>query len=117
MSCLKCGSDTAGGAVFCDNCLKEMSRYPVSRETPVYLPKRVAPEPERHARRAAKQPPKPEELVERYKKRNRTLRKICISLAVALSLLIVALVVILQQTSLRPNIGQNYSTQVTGGSR
>lgn len=117
MSCLKCGSDTAGGAVFCDSCLKEMSRYPVSRETPVYLPKRVAPEPERHARRAAKQAPKPEELVERYKKRNRTLRKICISLAVVLVLLVTALVVILQQVSLRPNIGQNYSTQVTGGSR
>ncbi len=117
MSCLKCGSDTAGGAVFCDSCLKEMGRYPVSRETPVYLPKRVAPEPERHARRAAKQSPKPEELVERYKKRNRALRRICISLAVALALLITALVVIVQQTNLRPNIGQNYSTQVTGGSR
>lgn len=55
--------------------------------------------------------------MERYKKRNRTLRKICISLAVVLALLIAALVVILQQIDLRPNIGQNYSTQVTGGSR
>lgn len=40
MNCLKCGRETSGERVFCDDCLLEMEKYPVRPGTLVHLPRR-----------------------------------------------------------------------------
>ena len=42
MHCLKCGTEIEAPQVFCDRCLVDMKNHPVSRETPVVIPKRPA---------------------------------------------------------------------------
>ena len=38
MNCMKCGRETMGDAVFCDDCLEHMARHPVPANTLVYVP-------------------------------------------------------------------------------
>ena len=38
MNCMKCGRETVGDAVFCEDCLDHMERYPVPANTLVYVP-------------------------------------------------------------------------------
>ena len=38
--CMRCGRDIEEGQVFCPDCLKEMSRYPVDPNTVVQIPLR-----------------------------------------------------------------------------
>ena len=40
MNCLKCGRETAGERVFCEDCLADMRRHPVKPGTVVLLPSR-----------------------------------------------------------------------------
>ena len=40
MNCLKCGRETSGEQVFCEDCLLDMEKYPVKPGTVVILPKR-----------------------------------------------------------------------------
>lgn len=40
MNCMKCGRETQGENVFCQDCLVEMEKYPVLPETVVLLPRR-----------------------------------------------------------------------------
>ena len=38
MNCMKCGRETKGDAVFCDECLDHMERHPVAENVLVYVP-------------------------------------------------------------------------------
>ena len=38
VNCMKCGRETKGDAVFCDDCLDHMERHPVPANTLVYVP-------------------------------------------------------------------------------
>lgn len=40
MKCLRCGVETMGKQVFCDDCLAFMEKYPVNPGTAVHLPLR-----------------------------------------------------------------------------
>ncbi len=42
MNCIKCGRETQGGQVFCQDCQAEMEKYPVKPGTPLVLPSRPA---------------------------------------------------------------------------
>ena len=50
MHCLKCGTEIEAPQVFCDRCLVDMKNHPVSRETPVVIPKRPAVDLERRGK-------------------------------------------------------------------
>ena len=93
MHCLKCGTEIESPQVFCSRCLEEMKNCPVSRETPVVIPKRPAIDQERRGKRPAK-PQKQEEVLAMMRKRQRRLLQACVH-------------------STAPTIGQNYVTNVT----
>ena len=38
MNCMKCGRETKGDAVFCEDCLEHMDRHPVTANVLVYVP-------------------------------------------------------------------------------
>jgi len=40
MSCLRCGKETPVSQAFCNDCLQDMSHYPVRSDAPIHLPKR-----------------------------------------------------------------------------
>lgn len=40
MNCMKCGRETVSEQTFCEDCLREMEKYPVRPDTVVKLPER-----------------------------------------------------------------------------
>ena len=56
MACIKCGKESAAGAEFCEECLKDMERYPVKPGTPVILPKHAEYLSAKHPRKKALKP-------------------------------------------------------------
>ena len=112
MHCLRCGMEIESPHVFCDRCLAEMEAYPVSRETPVILPKRPPADLERRGKKLPK-PQKAEEMLLILRKRQRVLVRICLALT-CITLLLAALLIFLpQHLTPKPNIGQNYVTNLT----
>lgn len=105
MNCMKCGRETRGEDVFCQDCLTEMEKCPVDPAAVVLLPRRkeatVKKAPKRHT-------PAPEELIDILRRQR----------AILIFLLLVSLAAIL--TMFEPTmhyirdehyeIGQNYST-------
>lgn len=57
MACLKCGRETGEKQVFCDGCIEIMSQYPVKPGTPIVLPKRTTPSPDKKGTPVKKQNP------------------------------------------------------------
>lgn len=106
MDCMKCGRETENEAVFCQNCLTEMEKYPVQPGTVVLLPRRressvLKKTPKRHV-------PTAEEQI-------RTLRKWVLWMAVLLFICITAIVLMFNPTmhyvlDEHVEIGQNYSS-------
>ena len=82
MACIKCGKATASGAEFCEDCLAEMSHYPVKRDTPVILPNREEHAATKHTKKKAV---KPEVQVLHLKKKVGWLRAISIILFLLLA--------------------------------
>ena len=112
MHCLKCGTEIESPQVFCSRCLEDMKNCPVSRETPVVIPKRAAIEQERRGKRPGK-PQKREELLAMMRKRQRRLLQACVLLT-GICLILLALLIFLPGIhSTTPTIGQNYVTNVT----
>ena len=105
MNCMKCGRETRGEDVFCQDCLTEMKKYPVDPGTVVLLPRRKDPSAKKALKRHT---PPPEELIDILRRQR----------AILLFLLLVSLAAIL--TMFEPTmhyirdehyeIGQNYST-------
>ena len=109
MNCMKCGREIQEDSVFCQDCLLDMEKYPVQRDTVVLLPRRreapvVKKLPKRHV-------PTPEEQI-------RFLRKKIMVLSVLLAVCIAAMVLMFNPTmhyvlDKHVEIGQNYSTVVS----
>ena len=111
MGCLKCGRDLEEGQVFCNSCLEDMERHPVSPGTPISLPR---PRSAAAARKPArmKLPPSAEEQVKRLRRRCRWLTALIVLLVIGcIALGLVSLRLI--QQSRKPARGQNYSTMET----
>lgn len=112
MNCMKCGRETPGEQVFCENCLRTMEKYPVQPGTAVKLPQRKE---TTVIRRAPKRRTvNPEEQIKVLKTR-------VIRLAVLL-FLAVAIIVFLAPAAIshltgdRRKPGQNYSVITTTAS-
>lgn len=106
MRCLKCGAEIEAPEVFCGDCLTDMEKAPVSRETPAVILPRPTPK--------VSQPrgPKAEELLEAARKRVKVLSWICGSLIVVI-LGLAALLIFCEKENSRP-VGQTYTANVGG---
>ena len=109
MNCMKCGRETRGEDVFCQDCLTEMKKYPVDPGTVVLLPKREEnhfikkPQPKRRAA------PTPEEQIKSLKIR---LRIVTVMLLISLTLMAVLVYPVARELLDDPRFrpGQNYNT-------
>jgi len=113
MQCLKCGKDTSGDHVFCDECLSVMREYPVKPGIPIQLPQRE--------NRAAEKNPLPRREAtptEQINQLRTTIRWLLVTVAV-LSVMLIStaamLIHTLERNTVRPNtgnsdIGKNYTT-------
>ena len=109
MNCMKCGREIAEAAVFCETCLEDMRKYPVKPGIAVQLPSRKdAPAPRKvHPRR--RQPPTPEEQIQKLKKRLRRMTILWLITALLLAAAIYPTVEYLTGRNIQLP-GQNYST-------
>ena len=108
MNCMKCGRDIEEGQVFCAACLEDMAKYPVKPGIAIQLPRRKdSPAVKKHIRR--RQPPTPEEQIQRLKKRFWRMFTIwLITLALLAATLYPTARYFLDKQILLP--GQNYTT-------
>lgn len=105
VNCLKCGAETQGDRVFCENCRAVMARYPIPQGTPVWIPNRP---PARPFSRRRELPA--EELLVRQRKKTKRLRVCVACLCAVVVLLAAALFVTLQnRTQANAAVGRNYS--------
>ena len=109
MNCMKCGRETQNEAVFCQNCLMEMEKYPVRPGTVVQLPRRKETSPLKKI--SKRHIPTAEEQI-------KLLRKIVNVLTILLALCIVAIALMFKPTmhyvlDEHVEIGQNYSSVVS----
>ena len=105
--CLKCGKKPAQHAVFCNECLEVMERYPVKPGTVIHLPKRPnLPSP------STKEFEEPN-LAARVADQRKLIHRLT-SVIAGLSVLLVILSVLLMHTldnqPQAPAIGKNYTT-------
>lgn len=108
MHCLKCGTQTMGDRVFCDNCLETMEKHPVKPGTPVQLPKRLtAAEVKRNLNR--KKVLTSEEQLERLRKVVKWLVLTVIALLLALTLSVLLLFQSIEAEPEAPATGQEYT--------
>lgn len=83
MNCMRCGRETVGEQVFCQDCQIEMDKYPVRPGTVVQLPKRKETTVTRKVPKRRTVP-----LEEQVKALRRRVRILTVLLAVALALVI-----------------------------
>ena len=110
VNCMKCGRELKDQQVFCDECLKDMERYPVKPGTPIQLPQRPA-EPAARKRSGKRKNLKPEEQLPRLQS---SIRWLTLALVVALIGFILSAGLVLLLLEERDNqvpIGQNYRTE------
>lgn len=107
MKCMRCGTEIATDAVFCEDCLAEMEKHPVKPGTPVLLPRREKQTP---VKRNKKRTIKPEEQVHRLRRAVILLSTITVVLSIALAATVYALINSAEQHKDAVQPGQNYST-------
>ena len=113
MQCMKCGREIPAGQVFCDECLKDMEKYPVKPGTAIHLPPPLKAVPAKKSnvnRRPALQP------VEQVKILKQRLFFVSAMLILTLMLMISGFLLtaeFIQDSQSKPLPGQNYSTEVT----
>ena len=109
MRCMKCGREQETEQVFCDECLLEMEKYPVSPDVKVQLPLRRTQVPRKTQTR--RRTLSPEEQIRMLKKRVWLLSGILVvTLALLASMAYPTVNYFIRHYHLRP--GQNYSTVV-----
>lgn len=109
MDCIKCGRETRGEDIFCQECLAEMEKYPVQPGTVVLLPRRRDSSVSKKS--VKRHTPSSEELIENLRRQN----------AFLLFLLVVCVTAILLMFEPTMHyvldehyeIGQNYSSVTT----
>lgn len=109
MNCLRCGVQTENEQVFCDNCRAVMAENPVKPGTPIHIPQRSDPEPEKKQPRRRGLSPK------KTVQQMRRLLRWLIALVAFLTAVICVLVGILlfhmnSAPSTPSDIGRNYNT-------
>ena len=109
MNCMKCGRELETEQVFCNDCLLEMEKYPVSPNATVHLPlHRDQPFRRTQPRRRTISP---EEQIKTLKKRLWILGGIlAVTLALLIAMVYPTVNYFLRNYHLRP--GQNYSTVI-----
>ncbi len=109
MNCVKCGRETRGEDIFCQDCLTEMEKYPVQPGTVVLLPRRketatVKKAPKRHT-------PSAEEQIETLRQHRATLLLLLVACLVAIALMFEPTMHYVRDEHYE--IGQNYSSVTT----
>ena len=106
MNCMKCGRETQGEDVFCQDCLVEMQRYPVEPGTVVLLPRRK--ETPAYKKAPKRYTPAPEETIAVLEQ-----QRLLLLLALAACFIAIALMFKPTMHYVRDEhyeIGQNYSS-------
>ena len=110
--CLKCGSKTEGRAVFCNDCLEIMEKYPVKPGTVVHILRRPArtesKEIDTFDQRAQ------EALVSHQQGMIRWLTTVIAVISILLVIIAALLFHTLDTDQTIPAIGRNYTTSTTG---
>ena len=106
MDCIKCGRETRGEDIFCQDCLTEMAKYPVQPGTVVLLPRRketssVKKTPKRHT-------PSSEEIIAGLRQQRSVLLLLLVACIVAIALMFEPTMHYLRDEHYE--IGQNYSS-------
>ena len=109
MNCMKCGRETENDQVFCRDCLQVMEKYPVLPGTVVLLPRR---------RESAYLKKLPKRHVPTSEEQIAALRKCVRILAIALTICIVAIILMFHPTmhyvlDEHVEVGQNYTSVIT----
>lgn len=107
MNCLKCGKDTSGTQVFCEECLEDMAACPVKSGTAIHLPVRPA-TPEKPAPRVRERTPS--EVIHNLQVLIRWLAAALAVLSVLLCATAGFLIHTLEKQAQEDMIGRNYTT-------
>ena len=109
MNCLRCGVKTEDEQVFCDRCRAVMAENPVSPSTPVQIPRRSTPEPEK--KQSHRQNLSPKETMRQMRSLLRWMAAVVAFLTVVICVLAGILLFNMRNTPGTPsNIGRNYNT-------
>ena len=111
MNCMKCGRETQNEAVFCQDCLQDMEKYPVRPGTVVQLPRRkenivLKKVTKRHI-------PTAEEQIKALRKRVKILMLLLVLCIVAIALMFRPTMHYVLDEHVQ--IGQNYSSVASSG--
>ena len=111
MNCLRCGVETENEQVFCDSCRAVMAENPVKPGTPVHIPHRTVPEPEKksNSRRVLT----PKETIGQMRKLIRWLTAVIGVLTLVICVLSGILLYQMNDRPVPDNIGRNYTTTNT----
>ena len=109
MHCIKCGKETKGSDVFCQDCLLVMQTQPVKPGTAVHIP--VRPASKKPA--ARKKALSPEEQTAKLRKHLRQLRWTIFALILALEVTTASTLYLLHRQGVLEDLGKNYSTVTT----
>ena len=105
MNCMKCGRETLGEDVFCQECLAEMEKYPVEPGTVVLLPRRKDYSPKKAPKRHI---PSPEEQIEELRQQKSTMLFLLVVCIILIALMYKPTMHYVQDEHYE--IGQNYSS-------
>ena len=106
MYCVKCGRETRGEDIFCQDCLTEMEKYPVEPGTVVLLPRRK--ESSATKKIAKRHTPSPEEQVTALRQQRSALLFLLLVCIIAIVLMFEPTMHYMQDEHYE--IGQNYSS-------
>ena len=106
MNCMKCGRETRGEDVFCQDCLTEMEKYPVDPGAVVLLPRRK--ESSSAKKTTKRHSPSPEETIDNLRRQKATLIFLLLVCIAAIALMFEPTMHYVQDEHYE--IGQNYST-------
>ena len=109
MKCMRCGVETSGQQVFCNDCLSVMEQYPIKPGTPVVVPVHDTPVPQRRA--PIRRVRKPEEQLLTLKRMVLILSILLVAVSAAFAITTSVLVQRLEQAQNTRPPGQNYSVE------
>lgn len=111
MNCLKCGKETDGTNVFCQECLQIMERYPVKPGTPIHLPQRTTHGQEKQPVR--RKETTAEDITQQLRSLTRWLTAAIAILSILLCITAGMLLHTLNDQQPVGNIGRNYTTDTS----
>ena len=109
MHCIKCGKETKGSDVFCQDCLLVMQTQPVKPGTAVHIPVRPASKKPASRKKALS----PEEQTAKLRRKMRQLRWTIFALILALAVTTASTLYLLHRQGVLEDLGKNYSTVTT----